>query len=75
MVYVWKPSFLNYEMRVWGEEKMHLMGFPGGTSGKEPDCKCRTQTLGWEDPLQEGMATHSIIIAWRVPWTEDPGRL
>ena len=33
------------------------------------------QSLGWEDPLEEGMATHSSILAWRIPWTEDPGRL
>ena len=32
-------------------------------------------TLGWEDPLQEGMATHSSTLAWRIPWTEEPGRL
>ena len=32
-------------------------------------------SLGWEDPLEEGMATHSIILAWRTPWTEEPGRL
>ena len=31
--------------------------------------------LGWEDPLEEGMATHSSILAWRIPWTEEPGRL
>ena len=31
--------------------------------------------LGWEDPLQKGMATHSIILAWRIPWTEEPGGL
>ena len=31
------------------------------------------QSLGWEDPLEEGMATHSSILAWRIPWTEDPG--
>ena len=31
--------------------------------------------LGWEDPLQEGKATHSIILAWRIPWTEEPGGL
>ena len=31
--------------------------------------------LGQEDPLEEGMATHSSILAWRVPWTEDPGGL
>jgi len=33
------------------------------------------QSLGWEDPLEKGMATHPGILAWRVPWTEDPGRL
>ena len=32
-------------------------------------------SLGWEDPLQEGMATHSNILAWRIPWTEGPGGL
>ena len=33
------------------------------------------RSLGQEDPLEEGMATHSSILAWRIPWTEDPGRL
>ena len=33
------------------------------------------QFLGQEDPLEEGMATHSSILAWRIPWTEEPGRL
>ena len=33
------------------------------------------QSLGWEDPLEEGMATHSNILAWRIPWTEEPGGL
>ena len=33
------------------------------------------QSLGWEDPLEEGMATHSSILAWRIPRTEEPGRL
>ena len=31
------------------------------------------QFLGWENPLEEGMATHSSILAWRIPWTEEPG--
>ena len=31
------------------------------------------QTLGWEDPLEEEMATHSSILAWKTPWTEKPG--
>ena len=33
------------------------------------------RSLGWEDPLEEGMATHSSILAWRIPWTEEPGWL
>ena len=33
------------------------------------------QSLGWEDPLEKGMATHSNIFAWRIQWTEEPGRL
>ena len=33
------------------------------------------QSLGLEDPLEKGMATHSSIVAWRIPWTEEPGRL
>ena len=32
------------------------------------------QSLGWEDSLREGMATHSSILPWRIPWTEEPGR-
>ena len=33
------------------------------------------QSLGWEDPLEDGMATHSTILAWRIPWKEEPGGL
>ena len=35
----------------------------------------QVQSLGWEDLLEKGMATHSSILAWRIPWTEEPGRL
>ena len=35
----------------------------------------QVRSLGWEDPLEEGMVTHSIILAWRIPWTEEPGGL
>ena len=58
-----------------------LWGFPGGASGKEVGCQCRRhKRLGlspWEheDPLQEGMATLSSTLAWRIPWTEEPGGL
>ena len=33
------------------------------------------RSLGWEDPLEKGMATHSCILAWRIPWTEESGEL
>ena len=35
----------------------------------------RVRSLGWEDPLEEGMATHSSILAWRIPWTEEPAEV
>ena len=48
--------------------------------GKEPTCNAedtrdRVSILGQEDPLEEGTATHSSILAWRIPWTEEPGGL
>ena len=42
---------------------------------KQEKQKSRVQTLGQEDPLEEGMAMHSSILAWRIPWTEEPGGL
>ena len=35
----------------------------------------RVRSLGWEDPLKEGMETHSSILTWEIPWTEEPGGL
>ena len=35
----------------------------------------QVRSLGWEDPLEKGMATYSRILAWRIPWTEEPGGL
>ena len=66
-----------------GDSPSHLYGwdFPGSTSGKEPICQCRrhnetwVQSLGWEDPLEEAMATHSSGLTWRIPQTEEPGGL
>ena len=53
-----------------------ILGFPGGSVGKN---LCDAGDPGsipeWEDPLEEGMATHSSILAWRIPWTEKPGWL
>ena len=39
------------------------------------DPEAWVQSLGWEDPLEENMATHSSILAWEIPWTEEPGGL
>ena len=55
-------------------------GFPGGSAVKylpamQEMQEIQIQSLGWKDPLEEGMATHSSILAWRIPWTEEPGRL
>ena len=44
-------------------------------SANAGDIEMWGQSLGWEDPLEEGMATHSSIVAWRIPWTEEPGGL
>ena len=45
------------------------------TAGKESACNAGIPSLGGEDPLQEEMATHSSILAWKIPWTEEPGGL
>ena len=46
---------------------MVVLGFPGGSAGKES--ACNAGDLGWEHPLEEGKATHSSILAWRIPCT------
>ena len=53
------------------------LGFPTGLESKESGCNAgdRVQSLGREDPLEKGMATHSCILAWRIPWSEEPGGL
>ena len=51
-------------------------GLPWWLSGKESDCSAGEAgdagSLGWKDPLELGRATHSSILAWRIPWTEEP---
>ena len=56
------------------------MGFPRGSGVKNLPAAQETQetgvqSLGGEDPLEEGKATRSSILAWRIPWTEEPGGL
>ena len=53
-------------------------GFPSGSDGKESQSAVQetwVPCLGQEDPLEMGMATHTSVLAWRIPWTEEPGRL
>ena len=54
-----------------------IMGFPGGSVIKNLPAKqeTRVQSLVQDDPLEKGMATHSSIPAWRIPWTEEPDGL
>ena len=64
-----------------GGEGMNRLGFreflgqPRWLSGKESGCNVGVAGLipGWEDPLEKGMATHSSILAWIIPWIEEPG--
>ena len=80
-----KPIYLSNHLHIAELKQLHsevdcIGGFPGGSSGNEPACQCRrheTQVrfLGQEDPLEEGMATPSSILVWRIPGTEEPGRL
>ena len=56
----------------------YVLGFPHSSLVKNPPAmqepqEMQVQSLGWEDPLEEGMATPSSILAWRIPWTEEPG--
>ena len=51
--------------------------FPGGSEVKNSPSmqETRVQSLGQEDPLEKAIATHSSILAWEIPWTEEPGGL
>ena len=51
--------------------------FLGGSHGKESACNVGdpVQSLGGEDPVEKGQATHSSILAWKISWTEEPGGL
>ena len=53
------------------------MGFPSSSVVKNLPAmqETRVRSLGWEGPLEEGMATHSSMLAWRIPWTEESGGL
>ena len=66
------PLILHY-----GELYNYFRGFPGGSAVKNLPAmqEMRVQSLGQEDPLEEGTAIHSNILAWEIPWTGEPGSL
>ena len=61
------------------EALLVAQNLPGGSDGKESACSAMQETgvwsLGGEDTLEKEMAAHSTILAWRIPWTEEPGGL
>ena len=74
--YVAANRNISFSLR---SEYIQLRGFPGGSAVKNLPVQevqeTWVQSPGREDPLEEGMTTHSSILAWRLPWTEGPGRL
>ena len=68
--------------QTWMNRTIYNMyvGFPSGSGVKNSPAmqeiqEIQVQSLGWEDSLEEEMATHFSILAWKIPWTEEPGRL
>ena len=51
----------------------YILGFPSGSGSKES--ACNAGNLGWEGPLEKEMPTHSSLLAWEIPWTEESGGL
>ena len=77
-----KAMMLRLGFKRWlrGKKKQNLskgMGLPDASDGKESACNVGSWvwSLGWEDPLEKSMATHSSILAWRIPWEDEAGRL
>ena len=70
-MYIYKLTKLKFR------NTLKYMGFLVAQMIKNPHATLETwvPSLGWDDPLEEGMATQSSILAWRIPWTEEPGGL
>ena len=64
---------INCNGKEYEKELVYICGLPWWLSGKDSACSAGDRSLGWEDPLEEDMATHFSILAWRIPWLEEPG--
>ena len=72
------PALCNQKKaREAAKTQYNHIDFPGGSEVKRLPTmqETRVQSLGWEDPLEKEMTTHSSILAWKIPSTEEPGRL
>ena len=69
--------WVNQELVPFYCQVVFSIDFPGGSDGKASvyNGGDLVRSLGWEDPLEKEMAIHSSTIAWKIPWTEEPGRL
>ena len=67
----------NCDLFLFYFDSMSFLGFLGGSDGKESTCNAGDlrAICGSGDPLEQGMANHSSILAWRIPWTEEAGGL
>ena len=70
-----KSDSRGIEIYFIGSFFRNRQGLPRWLSGKEPICQCRRPKGQGFDPLKEGMATHSSILAWEIGWTEEPSGL
>ena len=82
----YSTELLTLSSQEWGflsfDQWQHGLGPPGWHSDEEPTCQCRrhrikprVRSLGREDPLEKEMTAQSSILAWEIPWSEEPGRL
>ena len=68
----WNHTILELSCLAWASQAAHwVKNMPAVQQTPEK----QVRFLGWEDPLEEGMAAHASILAWRIPWTEEPGGL
>jgi len=71
-------NYLAHMTYVFGYIQILYYGFPGGSVVKKihlPMQEMHVRSLSQEDPLEKEMGTNSSILAWKIPWTEEPGRL
>ena len=76
-VFICMCVYIYTHIHTYIHTHIYICNFPGGSELKNLPVmyEMQVQSLGQEDPLEKEMATHSSIVAWEIPWTEEPGRL